>query len=153
MRRKIAGQANVARYKLRNTVVADAIDKFNSELPHAETIPKVRNIKSRAALVYWSAWRTLPINFPRKELPRVPEHWRSFGTRIPPLTGSPRLAVTPACAMMNYLYALLESEASLAARALGLDAAMEMLPKVTQLRRNDFDIVDLYASPEQEPER
>jgi hypothetical protein len=49
--------------------------------------------------------------------------WRSFGTRISPLTGSPRLAVTPACAMMNYLYAL-ESEASLAARALGLDAAM-----------------------------
>src|SRR6516162_5393905 len=50
--------------------------------------------------------------------------WRSFGTRITTLTGSPRLAVTPACAMMNYLYALLESEASLAARALGLDAAM-----------------------------
>lgn len=34
------------------------------------------------------------------------------------------MAVTPARAMMNYLYALLESESSLAARALGLDAAM-----------------------------
>lgn len=55
---------------------------------------------------------------------RTPAHWLTFGTRISPLTGSPRLAVTPACAMMNYLYALLESEASLAARALGLDAAM-----------------------------
>jgi hypothetical protein len=124
VRRKIAGQANVARHKLRNTAVADAIDKFNSELPGAKTIPTVRTIESRAAYVYWSAWRTLPINFPGKELPKVPEHRRSFGTRISPLTGSPRLAVTPACAMMIYLHAVLESEASLAARALGLDAAM-----------------------------
>jgi len=124
VRRKIAGQANVARYRLQNTAVTDAIEKFNSELPRADTIPAVRTIESRAAYAYWSAFRTLPVNFPRKELPRVPAHWQKFGTRISPLTGSPRLAVTPACAMMNYLYALLESEASLAARALGMDPAM-----------------------------
>src|SRR5215469_6304218 len=34
-----------------------------------------------------------------------------FGTRISPLRGSLRLAVTPACAIMNYLYSLLEAEA------------------------------------------
>jgi len=81
-------------------------------------------IEAQAASAYWSAWRTLPLNFPKKDLPRVPEHWRSFGTRISPLSGSPRLAVTPGCAMMNYAYALLESEVSLAARAVGLDASM-----------------------------
>ena len=32
--------------------------------------------------------------------------------------------MTPACAMMNYAYAILESEASLAARSVGLDASM-----------------------------
>ena len=95
-----------------------------SARPPRSPAPTVRIIESRAAYIYWSAWRTLSVNFPRKELPRVPEHWRSFGTRISPLSGSPRLAVTPTCAMMNYLYALLESETSLAARALGLDAAM-----------------------------
>src|SRR5262249_51634477 len=73
---------------------------------------------------YWAAWRTLPVNFPKKDLARIPEHWKSFGTRVSPLTGSPRLAATPACAMMNYLLALVESEASLAARAVGLDSAM-----------------------------
>lgn len=97
---------------------------FKNELPVADSIASVRLIESQAAHAYWSAWRTLPVNFPRKELPRVPAHWLYFGTRISPLTGSPRLAVTPACAMMNYAYSLLESEASLANRALGLDAAM-----------------------------
>jgi CRISPR-associated endonuclease Cas1 len=124
VRQKIIGQANVARYKLLDIVTADAVDGFATGLPRAETIPAIRMIEAQAASKYFSAWRTLPINFPKKELPKIPEHWRTFGTRISPLTGSPRLAVTPACAMMNYLYALLESEASLAARALGLDAAM-----------------------------
>jgi CRISPR-associated endonuclease Cas1 len=124
VRQKIAGQASVARYKLLDTKTAETIDRFASELPRAGDIRNIRAIESQAAHAYWSAWRALPVNFPKKDLARVPEHWRSFGTRISPLTGSPRLAVSPACAMMNYLYALLESEASLAARALGLDAAM-----------------------------
>jgi CRISPR-associated endonuclease Cas1 len=124
VRQKIAGQASVARYKLLDTTTADTIDRFTSELPCANDIRDIRAIESRAAYTYWSAWRALPVNFPKKDLPKIPEHWRSFGTRISPLTGSPRLAVTPACAMMNYLYALVESEAGLAARALGLDAAM-----------------------------
>ena len=124
VRQKIAGQAKVARHKLLDTTTADRIDRFISELPSASDISDIRLIESRAANTYWSAWRTLPIHFPRKDLPKIPEHWLSFGTRISPLTGSPRLAVTPACAMMNFLYALLESEASLAARALGMDAAM-----------------------------
>lgn len=124
IRQKIRGQELVARNKLLDTAAADRIAAFHAELPTAENITSIRLIEAQAALAYWSAWRTLPVVFPKKDLTRVPEHWRRFGTRISPLTGSPRLAVTPACAMMNYLYALLEAEASLAARALGLDAAM-----------------------------
>lgn len=124
VRQKLAGQANVARYKLLDTSTADAIDQFATELPNAETIPAVRLIEARAASKYFSIWRTLPVTFPKKDLSKVPQHWQSFGTRISPLTGSPRLAVTPGWAMMNYLLALVEAEASLAARILGLDAAM-----------------------------
>jgi CRISPR-associated protein Cas1 len=124
VRQKISGQANVARHKLLDAATADAIDHFVFELPRAETIPALRVIEAQAAAAYWLAFRTLPVTFPKNEISKIPTHWRSFGTRISPLTGSPRLAVTPACAMMNYLYALLESEASLAARALGLDAGM-----------------------------
>ncbi|MGA8687692.1 MAG: hypothetical protein WB623_25105, partial [Candidatus Sulfotelmatobacter sp.] len=25
-----------------------------------------------------------PINFPKNDLPRVPEHWRTFGARVSP---------------------------------------------------------------------
>lgn len=51
----------------------------------------------------------------------------SFGTRISPLTGSPRLAVNPPNAMLNYLYAVLESEARLSAAAFGLDPGLGVL--------------------------
>jgi CRISPR-associated endonuclease Cas1 len=124
IRQKLTGQERVARSKLLDTTTADRIATLRAELPGAENIASIRLIEAQAASAYWSAWHTLPLTFPKKDSPRVPEHWFSFGTRISPLTGSPRLAVTPGCAMLNYLYALLESEASFAARALGLDPAM-----------------------------
>ena len=65
--------------------------------------------------------------FPKNDLRRVPDHWRTFGTRKSPLSGSPRLAVNPANVILNYLYALLESEARLAAAAIGLDPGLGLL--------------------------
>jgi len=132
--RKIAGQEQVARHKLLNTGTADAIAKFGAELPSADTNSTIRLIESQAARAYWSAWSALPINFPKNDLNRVPEHWRSFGTRVSALTGSPRLATNPPNAILNYLYALLESEARLAAAALGLDPGMGVLHVDTTAR-------------------
>jgi len=57
-----------------------------------------------------------------------------FGTRQSVLTGSPRLAVNPANAMLNYLYALLESESRLAAAAVGLDPGIGVLHVDTDAR-------------------
>jgi hypothetical protein len=54
----------------------------------------------------------------------VPEHWCRFGTRKSPLTGSQRLAANPGNAILNYLYAVLESETRLAVAALGLDPGL-----------------------------
>ncbi len=44
-----------------------------------------------------------------------------------PLSGSPRLAANPPNAILNYLYALLESEARLAVASLGLDPGLGFL--------------------------
>jgi hypothetical protein len=66
----------------------------------------------------------VPVRFARGDKPRLPEHWCSFGGRHSPLTGSPRRGVNPANAMLNYLYAILEAEARLAALAVGLDPAL-----------------------------
>lgn len=125
--KKLSGQEQVARDKLLATDTADTISRYRAELAEADTPQNIRLIESLAAGAYWAAWRTLPITFPRKNERRVPAHWRVFGARVSPLTGSPRLAVNPPNAILNYLYAVLESESRLAAAALGLDPGIGVL--------------------------
>ncbi len=132
--RKLDGQEQVARHKLLDTSTADTIAGFKAELPKAESINSIRLIESQAARAYWSVWSTLPINFPKNDLPRIPDHWCSFGARVSPLTGSPRLAGNPPNAILNYLYSVLESEARLAAAALGLDPGLGVLHVDTSAR-------------------
>src|SRR5690349_14179081 len=124
---KLQGQETLVREKLKQTTTADEIREFRTRLSTAPTLELVRTLESQAAAAYWNSWREVPIQYPRVVLPRVPEHWRHFGTRKSPLTGSPRLAVNPPGAILNYCYALLESEARLAASALGLDPGMGFL--------------------------
>jgi len=124
---KLIGQESLVRNKLQNSTTADAIARFRDRLPTADTLGLIRTLEAQAAAAYWSAWGTLPITFPRQDMRRMPEHWRTFGTRKSPLTGSPRLAVTPPGAILNYCYALLESESRLAAATLGLDPGIGML--------------------------
>jgi CRISPR-associated endonuclease Cas1 len=132
--RKLAGQEWVARYKLLATQTAATISCYRTELTKADSPEAIRQVESQAAGAYWAAWRTLPINFPRKDETRLPDHWRVFGSRVSPLTGSPRLAVNPPNAMLNYLYAVLESESRLAAAALGLDPGIGVLHVDTPAR-------------------
>jgi CRISPR-associated endonuclease Cas1 len=132
--RKLSAQEDVARLKLLDTSTADAIARFRAELPSADSINMIRLIESQAARAYWSAWSTLPINFPKNQLPRLPAHWLNFGARVSPLTGSPRLACNPPNAILNYLYALLESQARLAAATLGLDPGLGVLHADTSAR-------------------
>jgi CRISPR-associated endonuclease Cas1 len=131
---KLAAQERVVRHKLLDSTTADGIARFRSELPSADSITTVRLIESQAARQYWSVFSALAINFPKNDLKRVPEHWRTFGARVSPLTGSPRLAANPPNAILNYLYALVLSEARLAAAALGLDPGMGVLHVDTPAR-------------------
>jgi CRISPR-associated endonuclease Cas1 len=131
---KLAGQQRVAREKLHDNAAAQEIADYRLALAEAETVDAIRSLESQGAAVYWAAWRDVQILFPKKELPRVPEHWLKFGTRKSLLSGSPRLATNPANAMLNYLYALLESGARLAAAALGLDPGLGVLHVDTPAR-------------------
>jgi CRISPR-associated endonuclease Cas1 len=119
--KKLFAQEELVRDKLADSSAADRIAEMRVGLPVCQSVDALRVLESIAAKAYWGAWRDVPVNFPVKDIPRVPEHWRTFGGRISPLTSSPRLAINPPNAMLNYLYALLESEARLAAAALGLD--------------------------------
>jgi len=86
--RKLTAQEQVAREKLLDCTTADQIVRFKSELPTADNISSIRLIEAQAARAYWSAWSTLPINFPKNDKQRIPDHWCSFGARVSPLTGS-----------------------------------------------------------------
>ena len=131
---KLEGQKRIARDVLRDLTVAQTIAGFRPSLESADSIQEIRQTESQAAQAYWSAWHDLPVNFPTAALNRVPQHWRTFGTRKSPITGSPRLAVNPANAMLNYMYALVESEARIASAALGLDPGIGFLHVDTDAR-------------------
>jgi CRISPR-associated protein Cas1 len=132
--RKLVGQEHNARELLNDSTGADAIATLRERLSSAATISDMRTLEAQAAYAYWARWRSLPVMFPRADLVRVPEHWRVFGARISPLTGSPRLSVNPPNAVLNYLYAVLESEARLAAAALGLDPGLGVMHMDTNTR-------------------
>jgi CRISPR-associated endonuclease Cas1 len=134
MRAKLESQQQLVRHKLANTTAADIIAKLQESLSTAESLDTVARLEAQAASAYWSAWSELLINFPRQDVTRVPEHWRTFGTRKSVITGSPRLATNPPNAILNYCYALLECETRLASAAVGLDPGMGMLHVDTPAR-------------------
>jgi len=131
---KLQSQERIARQHLNADAVADSIRVERDLLPSLDAIDALRWAEARAALAYWSAWRNVRVVFPNSALARVPAHWRVFGARRSPLTGSGRLAVNPPNAMLNYLYAILESEARIAAVAVGLDPNLGMLHADTDSR-------------------
>jgi CRISPR-associated endonuclease Cas1 len=124
---KLVAQEQVCRDRLHDSDSAQAITEARIKLPNAKTITDLRLAEAQGGAAYWTAWHQLPINFPRIDLLRVPDHWRYFGARKSPISGSPRLAVNPPNAILNYLYALLESESRLALAALGLDPGIGVL--------------------------
>jgi CRISPR/Cas system-associated endonuclease Cas1 len=121
---KLQGQELVLRERLNCQPTADAIARFRNKLDSAESFDAIRNLEANAASAYFREWRDLPVSWPKADLQRIPEHWRTVGSRQSPLTGGPRLAVTPAHAILNYCFALLEAETRLALSALGLDVGL-----------------------------
>jgi len=143
---KLLGQERVVSKYFQNEKSAKAIVRAHDQLARAKSSDEIRQLEAQAALAYWTAWHEMPVTFPRVDLPRVPEHWRNFGSRLSPLTHSPRLAVNPANAMLNYLYAVLESEARLSLAELGLDPGLGVMHYDTRNR-------DSLASDLMEPIR
>jgi CRISPR-associated endonuclease Cas1 len=121
---KLAGQERVVRERLNDPATGEAIAEFRNKLRTADSVDSIRWIEAHAALAYFGAFRNVSVLWPKADLPRIPEHWRMVGSRHSPLSGGPRLAVTPFHAILNYCFALLESESRLAVSALGLDAGL-----------------------------
>lgn len=121
---KLKGQQQLVRDRLNDSVTAQLISSFREKLSDTESFDALRRIEAQAALCYFNAWRDTPVLWPKADLPRIPNHWRTAGSRHSPLSGGPRLAVTPVHAILNYCFALLETETRIAVAMLGLDPCL-----------------------------
>ncbi|MGC2184838.1 MAG: CRISPR-associated endonuclease Cas1, partial [Terriglobales bacterium] len=107
---KLDGQERVVREQLKEPAASELIARLREGLADAESLDTIRYLEAQAAATYWNAWSKVPVLFPRQDAKRVPDHWLRFGTRHSPLTGQPRLAVNPPNAVLNYSFAIAESE-------------------------------------------
>ena len=132
------------REHLNRRASADAIARFRNRLDSAESFDALRNLESNAAASYFREWRDIPVSWPKADLRKIPEHWRFIGSRQSPLSGGPRLAVTPAHAILNYCSALLEAETRLAISSLGMDAGLGLGLHTDTANRDSlvFDVLE-----------
>ena len=121
---KLEGQERLVRERLKDSGSADVIAGLWAKLAGADRVEVIRVLEAHAAIAYFGAWRDVPVLWPKADLRKIPERLRTVGARQSPLSGGPRLAVTPVHAILNYLFTVLESESRLALTALGLDPGL-----------------------------
>lgn len=133
LREKLQGQARVVDRLPPSVAVQEArvgLHQALEGLDRVRTLPSLRSLEGVAARAYWGAWKGVPVRFAKADGVGRPRHWQAFGGRVSPLhggSGSPRKAVNPANAILNYTYSILEAEARIAALAVGLDPMLGLL--------------------------
>ena len=96
----------------------------------AQTVTDVLLTEARAAAAYFAAWKTLPLRWKARGQFPIPDAWTRFETRraVHEGSGKPnRNATHPVNAMLNYGYALLQSQVQAEAIALGFDPSAGIL--------------------------
>ncbi|MFY9719145.1 MAG: CRISPR-associated endonuclease Cas1 [Candidatus Cybelea sp.] len=133
--RKLDGQrANLVRLRVADLRTFDAM---REALDRAASIDEIRLCEAKAAAIYWNAWSSVAIRLRGRDLTRVPVKWTRYDSRASALTNGPRAATNPVNALLNYVYALLESESRLALLAAGLDPTLGVL-HADQRNRDSF---------------
>ena len=117
---KLKGQARVA-LRLPSPVTIPVPDLYQVPAQEpADFLP----IEGEAASAYWRGWEHVKVQFVKADERRIPEHWRFFGRRSSPISGTPRRAGSPGSAALNYLYSIAAAEAQLACLGMGLDPGL-----------------------------
>lgn len=91
-----------------NKVITSSYRLENS-LNTDQSIETLRGIEAQLALGYWSCFESIPLTWgyhPKG----IPEHWLTIGQRTSLKSKSPRKAINPFHAGLNYLYAVLETK-------------------------------------------
>ncbi|MGH7087517.1 MAG: CRISPR-associated endonuclease Cas1 [Stellaceae bacterium] len=91
------------------------------------TMDALRGIEGRVAQAYFMAWRSIPLRWKGLGRKPIPDEWHRIGPRTPPNSKRNRGAVHPVNAMLNYGYAVLESQIRMAVVGAGLDPAIGLM--------------------------
>jgi CRISPR-associated endonuclease Cas1 len=136
LRVKLRGQAEVARL-LGFEEPSAAISGLAEEVARENDGARALSLEAEAAWSYWNLWERMPVRFARRNPHRLgpngrwrpgrPDPWLTFGSRTSLLSTKPSRATTPGNALLNYLYAILESEMTIALLAQGLDPGIGMV--------------------------
>lgn len=140
---KLAGQRDVLSRLPNSQQCIAVIDQALSDLDGADTPARLRTVEAQAANAYWTAWSGVPIRFAKKDQFLLPAQWPLFLARSSPLTKSSRASSNPINTILNYMYAILETEVRLAVLAMGMDPGMGMLH--ADLKGHDsfvFDVIE-----------
>ena len=97
--------------------------------PWLTTLGGLRLYEAKVALAYFAAWKGWPVRWVRKDLYRVPPHWRVCGPRNSPISSgkTARWAIDPLNATLNYAYGVLEGQCRQALSSRGFDVACGLL--------------------------
>jgi CRISPR/Cas system-associated endonuclease Cas1 len=135
LRVKLCGQAEVAGllgFEQPSVAICSLAEGIARETDGRRAL----SVEAEAAWIYWNLWERMPVRFARRNPQRLgpngrwrpgrPDPWLTFGSRTSLLSGKPSRATTPGNALLNYLYAVLESEMTVALLAHGLDPGIGM---------------------------
>jgi len=108
--------------------VAEAIIGWAAELHDGLTYARMREIESSAGRNYWQTWARVAPRFEAAFAKTIPEHWHTAGPRTSWVDRKrARKAATPVHAILNYTYAILEIEATIAAHKVGFDPSLGLM--------------------------
>lgn len=115
--------------------------------PYLLDIDYLRTYEGRIANAYFSTWRGLPIKWEKSIKKTVPPHWQCVTDRGSPLSHNhgARWAVCPAMAILNYAYAILETQVRQALNTVGFDVSAGYLHADQQYKDAlVFDLMELH---------
>ena len=119
---------------------SQTIGETLTNLTQADTLDGLRIVEANAAKVYWQVLKDIPI---RLKGPIPSYEWKTLGQRTSPKTSSPRKAVTPFHASLNYAYTMLATMAKQVVMDARLD---EDFPILHELHSNRpsliYDVIE-----------
>jgi len=123
---KIANSRDTLEILPSSPVVGAAADKLRGTLEELhdrppESMDELRFVEARAAYAYFAAWQMLPLRWKGTGRKPIPPEWWHIVARASMVSGRNRHASHPVNAMLNYAYAVLESQVRIATVSQGLD--------------------------------